>query len=82
MGFYSVIILNTNNYDDDINNDDVNNNDDYEGDDVNDDNDGEDDDEWEGLGAVKRASCLFPHCLRFYRQRTLSLTQNLNLYFS
>ena len=44
--------------------------------------DEDDDDVKAGLGAVKRASCLFPHCLRFYRQRTLSLTQNLNLYFS
>ena len=71
MGFYSVIILETNNDGDDVNNDDDNrDDDDDEGDDVNDDNDGEDDDEWEGLGAVKRASCLFPHCLRFYPQRT------------
>ena len=40
-------------------------------DDVDDDDnvDGDDDvDEWAGLGAVKRASCLFPHCLRFYPQ--------------
>ena len=45
--------------------------DDGDGDD-NDDNDGDNDDEWEGLGAVKPDSCLFPPCLRFYPQRTLT----------
>ena len=50
---------------------------DDDNDDDDDDVDEDDDDEWGGLGAVKRASCLFPPCLRFYRQRTL--TQCLNV---
>ena len=52
--------------------DDDDNDDDDDGDDDGDDDDDDDgdDDEWAGLGAVKRASCLFPPCLRFSRQRT------------
>ena len=54
--------------DDDDGDDNDDNDDDHDGDD--DDDDDGDDDEWAGLGAVKRASCLFPPCLRFSRQRT------------
>ena len=52
------------NYDDNVSDD--NNDDNCDDNDDDDDVDGDDDDEWAGREAVKRSSCLFPHCLRFY----------------